>query len=356
MSLRHSLFKMLFALAILIATSSTACAAEKVIFAWPGAGSSSLAPFAFAKELGYFKDENIELEIVHLAGAATIIPQLVSGDILTTYIALDPLIIARQPGKPNFDMKFAYKAVRNSAWEIAVLDSSPIHSIKDLEGKTIGVGALTFGNVPMTKAILNRAGVKAEIVAVGVGEPGFHALRTGKIDALNLWDVQDAMLEQQGTKIRRLQFPPEFVGVTSHSMPFTNKAIREKGDLIGRFGRAVSKGTVACVANPEGCLDAYWKMYPATKPSSDRAKAIAFEMPLLQSRLKNLVMWNEGEPHQFGLFSDRDWSAAIESLQAGGQIENTKLDYSTLYTNQFVDAFNKFDQAEVERQAKAYKQ
>jgi NitT/TauT family transport system substrate-binding protein len=338
-----------------ILSQAATAAPEKVVFAWPGVGSSSLAPFAFAQELGYFKAENLQLDTVYLSGSAVVIPQLLNGSIFTSYIALDPLVIARQPGKPNFDIRFAYKAVRNSAWEIAVLDNSPIHTIKDLGGKTIGVGALTFSNVPMTKALLKRAGVTAEMVAVGVGAPGFHALRTGKIDALNLWDVQDTQLEQEGTKIRRIPYPKEFEGVTSHSMPFTNKMIRERPDLIARFGRAVSKGTVACVANPEGCLDAYWKVYPNTKPSDDRAQAIKFEMPLMQARLKNLVYWADGEPHQFGAFSDRDAKVDIESLMAGGLIENPNIDPKTLYTNQFVDEFNKFDTQEVIRQAKAYK-
>lgn len=343
------------ALAALPLIAAAPAMAEKVVFAWPGAGSSSLAPFSFARELGYFAEENIEMEVINLSGAAVVIPQLLSGAVFTTYIALDPLVIARQPGKPNFDIRYAYKGVRNSAWQIAVMADSPYHEIKDLGGKTIGVGALTFGNVPMTKALLNRAGVKAEIVAVGVGAPAFHAFRTGKIDALNLWDVQNAQLEQEGTKIRRLPFPPEFVGVTSHSMPFSNKMIRERPDLIARFGRAVAKGTVACVANPEGCLDAYWKEYPQTKPAGSHADAVKFEMPLMQARLQNLIYWDQGERHDFGAFSDKDWEVSIESLLAGGLIETPNIDYKTLYTNEFVKEFNKFDRDAVTAKAKAYK-
>ena len=62
---------------------------DKVTFAWPGSGSSSLAPFAFAKELGYYKDENLELDIVYLKGAAIVLPQLMQGiDFLIAVIGL----------------------------------------------------------------------------------------------------------------------------------------------------------------------------------------------------------------------------------------------------------------------------
>jgi NitT/TauT family transport system substrate-binding protein len=337
------------------ASAQTKGAPDKITFAWPGAGSSSLAPFAFAQELGYFKDDNLTLDIVYLQGAGIVLPQLMSGGITTSYITLDPLAISRQPGRPNFDARFAYNAVRRSPWEISVLDSSPIKSIKDLAGKTIGVGALTFGNVPMTRAILKRAGVEAEIVPVGVGASAFFALRNGKIDALNLWDVQNAQLEVEGTKIRRLELPPEFSTAAGHSLPFTNKMIRERPDIVGRFGRVIAKGTVACVANPEGCLYAYWKHFPNTKRSGTDAEALAYEMPLMQSRLQNMVFWPDGQPHEFGKFSDNDFETIINSLREGGVIKGPEIKLDTLYTNQFVPEFNRFDRAAVEAQAKAYK-
>ncbi len=336
------------------AGSALAQTIDKVTFAWPGAGSSSLAPFAFAKELGFYKEENLDLDIIYLQGAGIVLPQLMSGAITTSYITLDPLVIARQPGNANFDVRFVYNIVRRSPWEIAVLADGPIKTLKDLDGKTIGVGALTFGNVPMTKAMLARAGVKADIISVGVGGTAFFALKSGKIDALNLWDVQDAQLEQDGTKIRRLTLPPEFATAAGHSMPVTNKLIRERPDIIAKFGRVLAKGTVACEANPEGCLFAYWKEFPATKPPGSDKDAIAYEMPLMQSRLQNMVFWREGEKQDFGAFTDHDFNVTIDSLKAGGLIDNSDTKLDTLYSNQFVPEYNKFDRNDVIAKAKAY--
>jgi NitT/TauT family transport system substrate-binding protein len=347
----------LAALAALAGTAVPASAApDKIVFAWPGPSSSALAPFTFAQELGFFKDENLELDVISLDGSGTIIPQLMNGSIFSSYIALDPLIISRQPGKPNFDFRFVYNAVRNSIWEVSVLDESPIQSIKDLAGKTIGVGNLSFGNVPMTKAIVKREGISlddVQFVAVGVGAPAFEALRNKRVDALNLWDIQDVQLQLQGTKIRLLQFPPEFRGVTSHSLPVTNKMIAEHPDLVARFGRVVAEGTVACVANPRGCLDSFWKHYP--KPAPDEDEAVKREMPLLKTRLDNMMVWNDGQPKKYGIFSERDWTTDINSLRVGGLIGDTEIKLDTLYTNQFVDDFNRFDQDAVIRKAQAYK-
>jgi NitT/TauT family transport system substrate-binding protein len=348
---------LLAALALTLGGVLPASAApDKVVFAWPGPPSSGLAPFSFAQELGLFKDENIEFDVISLDGSGTIIPQMLNGSVFSSYVTLDPLIISRQPGKPNFDMRFVYNVVRNSIWEMSVLDDSPIKTTKDLAGKTIGVGSLAFGNVPMTKAIIKRDGIdpaSVQIVAVGVGAPAFQALKTKRIDVMNLWDIQDVQLAMEGTKIRILPFPPEFHGVTSHSMPVTNKMIADHPDLVARFGRAVAEGTVACLANPQGCLDAYWKHYP--KPAPDEDAALQHEMPLLKTRLDNMEVWDDGETHKYGLFHDRDWTTEIESLRVGGLLDNSEIKLDTLYTNQFVDQYNKFDPAVIVARAKAYK-
>lgn len=348
---------LLAALAIALGGALPALAApDKIVFAWPGPPSSGLAPFSFAQELGLFKDENIDFDVISLDGSGTIIPQMLNGSVFTSYITLDPLIISREPGKPNFPIRFVYNAVRNSIWEISVLADSPIKTTKDLGGKTIGVGSLAFGNVPMTKAILKADGIDlstVQIVAVGVGAPAFQALRSKRIDALNLWDIEDVQLAMEGTKILVLPFPPQFHGVTSHSLPVTNKMIAEHPDLVARFGRVVAEGTVACVANPQGCLDAYWKHYP--KPAADEAAALAHELPLLKTRLANMEVWDDGEPHKYGIFHERDWTTDINSLRVGGLLDNSDIKLDSLYTNQFVADYNRFDPAAIVARAKAYK-
>jgi NitT/TauT family transport system substrate-binding protein len=326
---------------------------DTIVFAWPGAISVGYGPFTFAKDLGYLKEENVTLSTLTLDGSGVIIPQLMKGSVFTTFSTLDPLIISRQPGKPDFDFRFVYNSSRNSIWEISVLDSSPIRSVKDLAGKTVGGGALAFGGTPMAKAILKQVGVdpnSVQFVAVGTEQPAFEALRTGKVDALNLFDISDAKMRLEGMKIRVLSFPPEFSGVSSHAFPVTNKMIH---DLVAKFGRIAAEGTVACNANPVACLHSLWKHYPQMRPPGSDADALAQTLPILEVRLKNMLQWQPGEPKKFGVFSDKDWNTEIISLKAGGLIAtDPKLD--SLYTNQFVDDFNRFDVGAVVRRAKAY--
>src|SRR4051794_26390022 len=72
-------------------------AAEKVTYAWPGVITPGIAFLAFAKELGFFADEGIELDVVILQGSGVILPQLVNGSIFSSYVSPDLLVISRQP-------------------------------------------------------------------------------------------------------------------------------------------------------------------------------------------------------------------------------------------------------------------
>ena len=69
-------------------------------------------------------------------------------------------------------MKFFYNHIYSNIWEMVIPDSSSIHSFKDLKGKKIGVGGLSWQNVPVTRALLKEeAGLEAgkdyTFIAVG---------------------------------------------------------------------------------------------------------------------------------------------------------------------------------------------
>ena len=346
-------------LAVSFAFGSNAMSKDKFVYGVPSAISSAIANFVFAKELGYFDAENIELEMVPLAGSSVSIPQLLSAQIHATGASMEPLVIARQPGKQNFPLKFVYNYLRNSVWEFVVPADSPIKTLADLKGKTIGVVSMGSGNLYTTRAIMSASGVDWKTVTlqpVGFGAQAFQALRTNQIQALNLWDSAHAALEMSGTPIRRLPIPKEFQGMSSHGFEVTDKLLRENPQLIARFGRAVSKGSMACDANMLGCLQAFWKHYPEQKPKTGTEdEIIRKELQIMKSRLDNITYFREGEPRTWGTYADRDWKLLISALKEGGEVTNENIPMSSLYTNELVPEYNKFDAAAVVRQAKAWK-
>lgn len=352
------------ALALLVAASTIGLAGtaradgDKFIYASPGTVSATMAPFFFAQELGFFRDEGLDFNVIALQGSGEVIPQLVQGRVTASMLTPDLLVLSREPGRPNFPIHFVYNIYRHSIWQMAVLDTSPIHSFKDLGGKNIGVGALTYANVLQTKALLKRNGVDpatANFVAVGNGGGAIEALRRGQIDALNLFASINAVIESQGIKIRRLPYPPEFANTSSHGLAFADATIKTRPDLVIRFGRAVAKGTIACQANLAGCLDAYWKIYPTQRPQPMTDAIHKQQEAILKVTVDTMVAFDGNGPKLFGSYTDADWKPTINSLRQGDQLSpDAKIDLSTLYTNAFVHDYNKFDTAAVIAKAKAY--
>jgi len=341
------------------AGGALAQAKDKFVYGVPSAITSAVANFAFAKELGYFDEERLDVELVPLSGSGVIIPQLLAGQIHAAGASMEPLVIARQPGKQNFPLRFVYNYLRNSVWEFAVLKDSPVRTLADLKGKSVGVVSMSAGNLYTTRAILNAAGADAKTVSlqpVGFGGQAFQALRTDQVQVLNLWDSMHAALEVSGTPIRRLDVPKEFQGMSSHGFEVTEKLLKENPQLIARFGRAVSKGSVACQAEPVNCLKAFWKQYPEQKPKTGTEEEILRrEMPVMKARLDNITYFRADEPKQWGAYSDRDWKLLIAALKEGGEVTNENIPLNTLYTNELVPEYNRFDPQVVARQARAWK-
>lgn len=331
---------------------------EKFIFAWPSAINAGVANLTFARELGYFDQENLEVDVIVLTGSGVIIPQLLSGAVHSAYASLEPLPVSRQPGKPNFPIRFVYNYLPRSIWEIAVLDESPIKTVADLKGKNLGLVSLTAGNVLLTQAMLQKEGVDwttVSRVAVGSGVPAFEALRRKQVDAINLWDTMHSALAMSGTKIRLLPYTKDFAELSSHGFPVTEELLKTRPDFIARFGRAMSKGAVACQANLEGCIKSFWREYPSLKPTTgSEADNLKREVAIMKPRIDNLMF--KRTDTNMGAFESRDWTQVIDALKMGGMItESVNIPLETLYTNQLVPEYNKFNRKEVIEQAKAYK-
>jgi NitT/TauT family transport system substrate-binding protein len=343
--------------ALLAAACSAAWAQEKIKFGTGSALSLTSAPLTMGISMGYFKAEGLEVEVVPFrGGSGVLIPQIVNKSIQVGFPTLDPLMVARQPGRDYMPLKFFYNVTRTSIYEIVVLESSPTKRIADLKGKKIGVGALSWGNIPITKAMLRDDGAAdAELIAVGQGAAAYQSLTSGRIDALNLFDVPHAELEGLGTKIRRLPVADKFNNLGSNSLIAHEDTIKGNPKMLVGVGRAMAKATLACHANVAACVKAFWAMYPEQKPTAgSEDEKLANGVRVLGTRLDKMLAFQGGE-RNFGEFAPqmfRDW---IEVLHGAGQLSTTEIPVDSLYTNQFVKDFNQFDAAAVLREAKALK-
>ena len=339
-------------LAVLCLWSAVAGAQQKIVFGLVSPLTVVNGQLLVAKHLGYLAEEGIEVETIVFNGSAVLLPQIVAKRVTVGFPNPDPLVISRQPGKDPLPLKFIYNVIRENVWEFAVLANSPLKTLADLKGKKIAVGALTFGNIPLTRAMFKEMGLEIgrdlELLPTGLGAPAFLALKDGRVDALNLFETMHTQLETQGTALRRLKMPQKYLDLFSNGIIAHEDTIRTNPKLLAAFGRALAKATLACNVNRPGCVRAAWKEDPSLKPpGTNEAKILADSVALLNARYDKYLAFPKGETPRWGEYPAGAWKNMVQVMADGGQIQTTAIDLNTLYTNALVPAMNNFDPAAV---------
>ena len=349
----------LFALAATaIACAVPAMAQDKVVYGTASRPGIANASMFLTEGMGFFRDEGIAISTVQFDGTAILLPQVANKSITIGYPIPDFVIISNDTGKDPLPLRFFYNVTRVYNWEIVVPVDSPIRDLKDLRGKTVGVNSLSTGNVPVTRSMLKEVGLQVgrdvELVATPQGGAAINALKTGRVQALNLFDVFHSEIEAfHGIPLRRVPIPKRYLAMSGNSFAAHVDTFRDNPDLLKRFGRAYSKGMTACYLNPEGCVRNMWRMHPTTKPTSgDEASNMAAAVKILRANLERKMPEGWPKNRDFGFFPHSGWETNLEVLLGEGTVKNRALDLKRLYTNEFVPDFQKFSVEDVAARAK----
>src|SRR5712671_1477518 len=141
-------------------------------------------PYEVARSAGLFKKHGLDVELVYTRGGNAAMQALVGGAVDYAATALDVAIQAYA----NVGAQIRRFAVTGRLPLFAVVTApntaDKIRSIKDLEGRTIGVSALGNADHSLTLYLLKQAGAdagKVQFATMGVNL--LEALRQGQIDA-----------------------------------------------------------------------------------------------------------------------------------------------------------------------------
>lgn len=156
-------------------------------------------PLTVAEQLGYFRDEGLEVEISDLAGDARALQAVISGAVDVVSGAFEHTINLQSKGQ-----KFQAFVLQGRAPAICLgvsVKNLPYYkTMADLKGKKIGISAHGSSPHMVANRILSSAGLKApdvSFIAVGTAAGALSAFRAGQIDALSHGDPVMTMLEQR---------------------------------------------------------------------------------------------------------------------------------------------------------------
>jgi len=157
-------------------------------------------PLTVAEQLGYFKDEGLDVTIVDFAGGSRALQAVVGGSADVVSGAFEHTV----------NMQFKGQAMRafvlqGRAPQI-VLGVNPktmpdFKTVADLKGKKIGVTAPGSSTNVMVNFVLAKAGLKpgdVSIIGVGASNGAVAAMRSGQIDAISNLDPVITLLARSG--------------------------------------------------------------------------------------------------------------------------------------------------------------
>jgi NitT/TauT family transport system substrate-binding protein len=346
-----------FAFVALLFASLPAAAQQRIVIGLPAPWNVQFAYMVFGERLGFFREENLTVDRVAVTGSAVLLPQIAAGQVSFGYANPDLTIIALSRGEP-IPVRFTMNWLRSQTFEFVVLENSPVRTLADLRGKKMGVGALTWGNLPLSRAMLASVGVTwqrdVEILPVGLGAAAWRRLQTGEVDALNLFVGEHERMAIAGIPFRRLPMPDPFGGIFSNGWVASDRMIAENPAVIEGFGRALVRSWIACRANREACVRAWWAVDSASRPpAGQEAERMRVDLRTVTVDEAQIEDFRPGAPRLYGAYPEGSWQQLINVMHAENQIRRADLDIARLMTDRFVAAINRFDAAATEAAARA---
>lgn len=292
-------------------------------------------PLTVAEQLGYFKDEGLDVTIVDFAGGSKALQAVVGGSADVVSGAFEHTL----------NMQFKGQAMRAFVLQGAapqiVLGVNPktmpnFKSIADLKGKKIGVTAPGSSTNVMANFVLAKAGLKpsdVSFVGVGASNGAVAAMRSGQIDAMSNLDPVITLLQRSGdlkivtdtrilSEAERVFGGPMPAGCLYAPQPFIDKhpgATQALANAMVRANKWILK------AGPGDII----KVVPESYLLGDRSIYIDGFLAAQKALSPD------------GMFPAKGAETALRALASvDAKIGEAKLDLAAVYTNDFARKAN----------------
>jgi NitT/TauT family transport system substrate-binding protein len=290
-------------------------------------------PTTLAGELGYYKEEGLDVELQDFAGGAKALQALVGGsaDVVSGFYDHTIQMAAEGRALTSF--------VTMTRFPGLVLVTSPqsaavVTRIEDLKGRIAGVTTAGSSSQMLLTFMLQRRGVAADkvaITAIGNAATAIAAIEHGKVDAGMMADPSYTLVARRNPGVRMLADLRAADGVKEAfgAEAYPGAVLYAKADWI----RAHRDTTARLARAIRRTLDWMQKSGPQAitekTPKAFRGEDAGLYADALRS---SLPMFSPD-----GMMT-RDGAEIVRTLLAGSldKVKAASIDLSTTYTNEFV--------------------
>ena len=206
-------------------------------------------------EAGFFKKENIEVEVTWTRGGAETLQALITGSVdVDLANGILGVIGAYAKGAPVRVVSAEFTGAHDLFWYVKA--DSPVKSMKDMEGRTMGYSRPGSSTHLVSQSLASAAGVKPRFVSAGGVPDNRTQVMSGQIDAG--WSIPPFNLELLAEgKIRvigRGGDVPALSGQTVRVNVASLKFLAERRDIARRFMKAYHDTVDWMYRNPDAAI------------------------------------------------------------------------------------------------------
>lgn len=290
------------------------------------------APYYYALDKGYWKDEGIDLKIMEGQGSGDTVKVIAAGTDTFGFADLSVMAVGITKGMP---LKGVFGLIQKTHWTIVSHENDNIKAPKDLSGKSV---ALVGGVQPLLNVFLRRNGVNPEQVQLRtVTADAFDKVFTGyKVDTLMIVMSGYGILlkdwaQKSGNKISFLNFKEWGTNILAHGIMVNKNTLDNKPDIAKKFLRGFKKGVEGVEEAPKNIDEAIAiaiKYVPVMK-----GKEHVLKEQYLSTPSHYHTEATKGKP--IGWMDKSDWEQTQNVLLEAKLIEKP-LPVQSYYTNEFI--------------------
>ena len=319
-------------LALVLAAASAsfgalpAMAQTKVDFILNWVPGGDHAPYYYAKKMGWYAKEGIDLNLEPGRGSALATQKVGAGANPIGLADMAGVLVAKGKGA---DLVAVYNVYANSPQGLYWLKSSGIKSVKDLAGKKIGNPAAD-GARTMWPALAKANGIDPKSVTwVNIdANAKLSALKAKSIDATtSFYNIHHIFQGELGDDMGFLAWRDAGLNPYGNSIVVNAEFLAKNKPLVDRFVKVTQRAFAACVKDPNPCVAALVEANGALKFDNEMTNWKLVEVLMSDKYAREMAL---------GIHEDGRMAADYELVREYIGVDKP-FDVKSTYTNEFLD-------------------
>jgi NitT/TauT family transport system substrate-binding protein len=273
--------------------------------------------FYLARDKGYFREAGLDVVVDQGEGSAATVTRIMSGAYDAGFGDINA-IIQNAATRPGEQPVMVYMIYNRPPFALIVKANGPIRTLKDLEGRSLGVPAGSATHRMLTP-LAKRNGVDDGKIKVVNVAPNLveQMLTQGQVDSIGAFAATSYMnfvaQRQDPEKDFRWFFYDDYgLDLYSNGVMVSQRLVKEQPEAVRGLVRAINRAVIEVAGDPGAGMTVLARVEPLLQPE--------IELPRLQYFLEKQMMTPETRVLGIGAIDDKRMANAIATVTDAYQL------------------------------------